>query len=207
MEKNSLNRMLFLLGALGSMLLVIEAAYYLIAFYLPLPDFATIFGWLNVCALIMIAFAIISIRRKTERLVPLLTIIFLFIQVVFNTLRLLNILRPLMISFITENFFLVTYWQPPSIPVTADWIIAWLDWILWLGAFLFLGYSVKVSQEDIGDFARLSGLIIMPWGVVQWIFRFFDYGLGPSILDIVVLTGMITIFLLIFSYFILMILV
>lgn len=189
MGKDTTSNVLYALGAIGSILLVIVAAYSLSTHFFVLPDYTFMLSWVNVLALILVGLAFLGIYRDIESFIPILTIIFFLIPAIISALGLLNILGPLILTL-------------PD-PVTAELALIWATWIIWIIAFLLAGYSVWMTREQIGGFATIAGIIFMIWGFIRFALRFLDYGLGPSIYDQLWFVGTIIIYLIACVYFIL----
>jgi hypothetical protein len=188
MGKDSTNNVLFVLGAIGSLLLIIIGAYSLATHYMILPDYTDIFNWLNLLAIFLVVLAILAVYRELGGIIPILAMILFLIQAILSLLGLLNILYPFILSL-------------PD-PVTAELAFIWATWIIWLLGFLLLGLSVWWRRDDVGGIATIAGILFMIWGVVRLILRFLDYGMGASIYDQMWFVGTIIIYLLAMIYFI-----
>jgi hypothetical protein len=189
MGKDTTNNVLFALGAIGSIIIIIIFAYYFATHYIPfLPPLTDIMNWLNILAVIFVTLAIIALYRETGSILTLLAVILFLIQVILALLEILNILGPFILSL-------------PD-PITAELAVIWANWIIWLLAFLLLGYSIWMRRDEIGVIATITGILFMIWGFIRLILRFLDYGLGPSIYDQMWFIGTIIIFLFALIYFI-----
>ena len=189
MGKDSTSNVLYILGALGSILLVIIAAYYLSTHFFTLPDYTFITGWVNVLAVILVAFAFLGIYRDFGSIVPIIAMIFFLISQIIPTLALLNILGPFILTL-------------PD-PVTAELALIWASYIIWIIAFLLAGFSVYMSRGEVGGVATIAGIIFMIWGFIRFVLRYLDLGLGPSIYDQLWFAGVIIIYIIAFVYFLL----
>ncbi len=117
-------------------------------------------------------------------------------------LEALSIMRPFLIDFIDVNFFLGReHWYPPSLPATADWVLAWTFWILWVFVFLFFGLSMWVTRDEIGRVATIVGVVLVVWGWLQLVLQFFSHGVQASIFHFCWVLGSLLVYLLVLIYF------
>lgn len=178
MGKDSTNNILFLLGAIGSILVVGIASYYLATHYGVPSDFAYYTEWINVFANILAALAIFAIYRETENYIPLIAAILAFVQVITAILLILGIL-------------------------VGGLELTWMIWIIALITTLLIGFSFWITRDEIGSFAAIAGIIFMIWAFVRLVIRYLDYGLGPTIYDQLWFAGTIVTALVAAIYFIL----
>ena len=138
MGKDSTNNILFLLGALSSILVIGIATYYLATHYMVLPDYTPITNCINVFGNILAALAIFAIYRETKNYIPLIAVILVFIQVIISSLQILGIL-------------------------VGGIELTWAIWITALITTLLIGYSFWMTREQIGSFAAITGIVFMIW--------------------------------------------
>ncbi len=166
MGKDTLNNVLFALGAIGCLILSILFFYnvYLLIYALP-P--VLILDWVAVLALVFLVLAIFGLYRETGNFLPLIAAILLLVLQILVALILLDILFPLLLTVL--DF------------ATANLYLSWLFWIFYLIIYVVLGYTIWLTRDDIGLIAMITGILFMIWGFVNLIIQFMNYGLPPSI--------------------------
>jgi hypothetical protein len=187
MGKDSINNVLFALGAIGCLILVILFGYNLYSLLFAAP-FLPILDWVAVLALVFVALAIVALYRETGSFIPLIAMILLLVLQILVALLLLDILFPLLLTVL--DF------------ATANLYLSWLFWIFYLIIYLILGYSIWMTRDEIGITATLAGILFMIWGFLNLVLQFLTYGLPPSILNQVWLVGVVLVYLFGFIYFI-----
>ncbi|MHA2002902.1 MAG: hypothetical protein ACW975_02395 [Candidatus Thorarchaeota archaeon] len=191
MSKDTTSNVLYVLGVIGSILIVIIAAYYLAAQFIVLPEYSYFTEWVVHIGLILLALAFLGIYRDIDSSVPILAMISFLTAAIISALALLNMFG---------SFFLS---QPD--PVAVELALLWALQIIYLIAFILAGLSVWKTQEQIGGSAKVIAIIFMIWGFIRLVLRFLDYGLGPTIYDQLMFAGPIIVYLVAGIYFILMI--
>ncbi len=186
MGKDSTNNILFVLAALGSLLVVIVFAFNWYSLLFALPPNALI-DWITVLALIFVAIGIIALYRETGSMIPLIAVILLFILQIIVILLQLGILFPLLLTILD--------------PSTANLYLTWMFWIFYLVIFLAIGYSIWMTRDEIGIIATLTGIIFMIWGVLYLLVGFLGYGQPVSIWTQIRFAGLILAYLCAFIYF------
>ena len=187
MGKDTTNNVLFALGAIGSLLIVIVFAINLYSL-LVAPLSVPFIDWITILALILVAIAIIGIYRETGRKIPLIAVILLLILQLLVILLQLNILFPLLLTFLDA--------------ATADLYLTWIFWIFYLIIYLVIGVSIWITRDEIGFIATITGIIFMIWSVLYLIFGFLGYGSPLSLWTQLRFAGLIIVYLLAFIYFI-----
>jgi hypothetical protein len=190
-SKDTTSNVLYVLGVIGSILIVIIAAYYLAAQFIVLPEYSYFTEWVVHIGLILLALAFLGIYRDIDSSVPILAMISFLTAAIISALALLNMFG---------SFFLS---QPD--PVAVELALLWALQIIYLIAFILAGLSVWKTQEQIGGSAKVIAIIFMIWGFIRLVLRFLDYGLGPTIYDQLMFAGPIIVYLVAGIYFILMI--
>jgi hypothetical protein len=145
-----------------------------------------------------------AIYLTTDRFVPVIASMLLFLFLVVAVLDVLLIIRPWLMAFVDANFFLGReHWYPPSLAATADWILAWSFWILWAFTFLFFGLSMWITRDEIGKVAAIGGPFLVIWGGLQLILQFFSHGVEGSIFQLFWILSSLPVYFLSLAYFVL----
>jgi hypothetical protein len=187
MGNDSTSNALYAIGAIGSIIIAIIFAYTLAVILIFLPSVAVL-DWVLILAVIFVALSMIAIYRDIGSKIPLVPLIVLIILEILATLILLNILFPFLTTFLDL--------------ATADLLVNWLFWILYLVAYVLIGYSIWMTRDQVGGIATISGIIFMIWGVANLLLNFISFGLPPSIWNQIWLAGITIVYLLAFIYFI-----
>ena len=185
MGNDSTSNTLYAIGAIGSLVLTIIFAYSLAVILIFLPSIA-IFEWVLILAIIFVAFSMLAIYRDFRSKIPLVPLIVLILLEILETLLFLNLLFPFLLTFLDL--------------ATATLLVNWLFWILYLIAYLLIGFSIWMTRDQVGIIATISGIIFMIWGAVNLLFNFIS--LPPSLWDQLWLAGVTVVYLFAFIYFI-----
>ncbi|MFX1300026.1 MAG: hypothetical protein ACFFAL_00775 [Promethearchaeota archaeon] len=187
MGNDSTSNALYAIGAIGSLIIAITFAYTLAIILISLP-YVAIFEWVLILAVIFVAISMIAIYRDVGSKIPLVPLIVLIVLEILATLMIFGLLFPILTTFLDY--------------ATADLLINWLFWILYLIAYVLMGYSIWMTRDQIGVMASISGVLFMIWGVVNLVLNYMTFGFPPSLLDQIWLAGITIVYLVAFIYFI-----
>lgn len=188
MSKDPINNILFMLGVIGSIIVVGINTYYLLSSFFASPFSNEILGWVSIFSIFLIALALLGIHRETTHFIPLIAMISFLVLVILNTLERLDILGPSLFFFLAIGL--------------ANMVYSWLIWIISLVAIWLLGYSMWITREWVGNFAVIAGVVLIISGITLLILRFLNYGLGATFYNLLICVRGIIVYILISIYFI-----
>ncbi len=187
MGNDSASNALYAIGAIGSLIISIIFAYTLAVVLLFLPS-VDVLDWVLILAIIFVAISMLAIYRDVGSKIPLVPLIVLIILEILVTLMFTDFLFPFLMNFLDL--------------ATAILYVNWIFWILYLIAYVLMGYSIWMTRDQVGVIASISGILFMIWSIVNLVLSYMTFGALPSLLDQLWLAGITIVYLFAFIYFV-----